>query len=127
MFFFGDPASAAEMMIKDSANFDGPGWPTKPDYAWRKRDSQTCLIYASSTLRRAAMSEDDHDLLRAICDIYEKHLKDFCEQDDVIYRAMKINQHDFPWYNADVIFLQRAIVWEANRVYEARKRALSEE
>lgn len=110
MFYFGDPAATAELMIQESVRSDGPGWPVTPLEYWSIKDSQAAMIYASSTLRRAVYETDDHEILKALCTTYEKYLDEFTQVDDVVYRAMKINEHQFPWRQPDAMARQKAIV-----------------
>ena len=113
MFFFGDASATAEMMIQDCAKIAGPGWPEKDRQFWSTRDLQSCLIYCSSTLRRAVADGQEESLLQAICDVYEKYLAEFSAHDDVIHRAITMNLHDFPWKDPGAVGRQTAIARDA--------------
>lgn len=109
MFFFGDASASAEMMIQDTSRMTGPGWPFRKREKWTRQDVQAAYLYASNTLRRAVYDELDEGLIQSICDIYEEHLAEFCEWDDVIYRAMKMEMHDFPWKDPGAMARQKHI------------------
>lgn len=115
MFFFGDAADSAQMIIEERANYSGggPGWPAVRRENWNMRDYQKALIYSSSALRDAVYEDQPEELLNSLADLYEEYLTAFCEYSDVIRRAMDLGVHQYPWHNPDRIAKQQSIVANA--------------
>jgi hypothetical protein len=110
MFFFGEADSGiSEMMIKERGDMSGPGFPVAPRKYWGMRQYQAAMIYASSTLRQAYYDNQPEELLHSLCDAYEEYLTEFCKYSDVVYRAMELNLHQFPWNNDERKARQRGI------------------
>ena len=110
MFVFGEPEDVAGLLVAEVATYAGPGLPSGDFADFDYEELRAYMIYCSSALRRAVINGLEEDVLAAVCDLYEKALTAFCLLDDVIWRAMKLNEHQFPWNDPGVVFRQRAIV-----------------
>ena len=121
MYNFGDPAETAKLMMYEQSLHSGPGLPPQGPEAekeWTQQELAISMVYASSTLRWAVINEEDEELLLALCDQYERFLFAFTAVDDVIYRAMMTNQHQFPWKDPAAVARQRMI---CSRIAEAEE------
>lgn len=110
MFIFGQPAEVAELLLLEVAGYAGPGLSAKEFSEFDYEELRAYMIYCSSALRRAAINGLEEEVLMAVCDLYEKSLIAFSLLDDVIWQAMKINEHSYPWNDAAAMERQRETV-----------------
>ena len=87
----------------------GPGLPDESS-EWGYEEWRTQMIYASATLRKAALQRLDEEVLLACCEQYEQALMQFAQYDSVVLRAMRAGMHNFPWQDPGAIGRQRALL-----------------
>lgn len=110
MFVFGDPKEVAQLLLSEVASYSGPGLPETSTEEWDYDETRRQMIYASAALRRAASNQLEPGVIEAVCDLYEEALYKFCLLDDVVWRAMKLKEHSYPWHDQAAEYRQYTIV-----------------